>query len=237
MKKLLLITAMTVLTFGCASTDSIESTKIAAASVYQSYNVNASRDGTIVKAQFRVGNSSGVTIDLDAPAKIEVNGVAPAENVNVMFAGTFYKINDANSSPQLEFAFTNNDGKIYRNSFYFEAVEFGVTEITLKRGVINKIPVTRIQKDSNVNFQINLIPAATNSQSNGEMISGESINSDFDEKTSSLVIQPDVLKKLKIGAARLEMNIYRGVLLTEKTAAGGRIDFNYRAAPVSVRIE
>ena len=69
------------MTFGCRSCDTVESTKIAQSEIYQDYTVDASDSGTHVTATFRVSGSTGTTIDLDAPSKIEYNGRELGENL------------------------------------------------------------------------------------------------------------------------------------------------------------
>jgi hypothetical protein len=235
-KILLLFVFTLIFCAACASTATVESTLVNPAQIYQYYEIDASRNETNLRVYFRVKDLNGATIDLDAPARIEVDNQALKENVNTAFNGTIYTLTEKSYHSAREFVFTGADGKIYRNRIVFEPIEFaaGGKEIVLRRGETNYIPLSRISNDSKDFFQIYL----SNSESNPPEDKGfnESVEPKFDTARNALIIQKDVLQRAKTNDAWLEMRVQHSVPLAEKTAAGGDCRVYYQAEKVRVRI-
>jgi hypothetical protein len=236
-KILLLFVFTLIFCAACASTATVESTLVNPAQIYQYYEIDASRNETNLRVYFRVQDLNGATIDLDAPARIEVDNQALKENVNTAFNGTIYTLAEKNYRPVREFVFTNADGKIYRNRIVFEPIEFaagGGKEIVLRRGETNYIPLSRISNDSKDFFQIYLSNSGLNLPEGKGF--NESIEPEFDQARNALIIDKDVLQRAKTNEAWLEMKVQHSVPLTEKTAAGGDCRIYYQAEKVRVRI-
>ena len=89
-KHLFGLIVFSLMVIGCASTETIESTKVSPAEIYRSYAVRGSKEGSHSTVIFRVGGSSGTTVDLDLPSKIEHNGEEMSESKPTFMKGVDY---------------------------------------------------------------------------------------------------------------------------------------------------
>lgn len=232
MKKLLFAVFVLLFAVSCVSTETIESTNVVAEEVYQDYDVRLSKNSSNALATFRVRGKTGTTIDLDAPAKIELNGKAMTESKPGFLTGTNYQFFAPSLGLQYQFLFTNADGKTYQNETSLMALELTATTLNLSKSQPTAIPLSRaLAADEELEVVINGQAAA-------------------DEKASSLVstglktdasraiglLDPKLLKDVAAGEGELRVECSKGGALKQHTKAGGAIKITYSAASIPVKI-
>ena len=156
LKSFLVFTLLAAFLSACPSTETIESTRVAASDVYQSYSISASRRQTSVHAVFRLNNETGKTIDLDAPAKIELNGNLMTELAPGYLSGTNYEARTGDFVPRQQFAFTDAKGKVYRNEIVLQALEIAAPKIVLSRARDSVFKLSRaVAPDERISVSVN----------------------------------------------------------------------------------
>lgn len=225
---------------GCRSTETIESTKVDASEIYQNYYISGDRNSTNVTATFRVSGSTGSTIDLDAPAKIEHNNKEMLESKPGFMKGTDYQDSANNFISNHSFKFTDADGKIWENSIRLDALEITSQNIviSLKKGGF--IGLSRpLGNDENI--EINLIseklpPANSNTNNNSSTeVYSTFLQYDLDESRKNVQIKTSSLKDFVEGKAHLEVKISKESKVLQ-SAKGGSIIFVYEAQNVSANV-
>ena len=84
----------------CVSTETIESTNVAATEIYQDYDIRVNKENSTAMATFRVSGKTGTTVDLDAPAKVELNRKLMDESKPGFLKGTTYQFSATDMVPQ-----------------------------------------------------------------------------------------------------------------------------------------
>jgi hypothetical protein len=230
---------------GCASTGTVESTKIAPSEIYQEYSISARRNQTNVSAIFREDGALGTTVDLDAPSKIEHNGKEMRENPPSFLKGTTYYDEVSRFEPAHKFVYTDSAGKIYQNEIRLEPLEISGDSFNLSGAGTNRIPVSRPvgasetiivsltsetappPKETNTNANTNPDDAPTYSFT---------VPANLDETRAAFIIEPSLLKKFAPGKAHLSFEVRKEVTATQMTNKGGKMTFSYESASVAVNV-
>lgn len=227
---------------GCASTDTVESTKVSPSEIYQSYMIRGSKTGTTVNATFRVGGATGSTVDLDAPSKIEHNGKEMNESKPGILKGTDYNDPANQFVSQHKFKFTDASGKAWENEISLEALELTNQNLTISKASGGTITLSRpVGKDENVEFLLvseKTPPSTGNSNSANkkpELSYSTSVQVKFDDARSTATIEPFSLKNFVDGKAYLTVTVRRNKS-TQQAAKGGSMDFTYEAQKVAVNV-
>ncbi|MBX7173652.1 MAG: hypothetical protein K1X72_21970 [Pyrinomonadaceae bacterium] len=227
---------------GCASTDTVESTKVSPGEIYQSYIINGTKNSTSVNATFRVGGSTGSTVDLDAPAKVEHNGKEMNESKPGFFKGTDYNDSANQFVPNHKFRFTDAAGKVWENEISVEGLEITSQNLSVSKTNGATITLSRaIGKDENVEFNLTsdkTPPASSNSNSNAktpEKNYSTSLKVDFDESRTVAKIEPSSLKNFVDGTAKIYLTLRKNKS-TQQAAKGGSMDFNYESQKIAVNV-
>ncbi len=141
--------------FGCASTETIESTKVSPTEIYQAYSINSNKNSTNTTATFRVGGATGSTVDLDVPSKILHNEQEMSESKPFLFKGTDYNASAKQFVSQHKFSFTDAAGKTWNNEISLDALEITSQNLTISKANGGIIVLSRpVGKDENVEFSI-----------------------------------------------------------------------------------
>lgn len=238
-----------LLTFGCRSCDTVESTKIAQSEIYQDYSITASNSSTSVTATFRVGGGTGTTVDLDAPSKIEYNGRELTENLRSMLSGTNYTTQSNGFQGSHQFTYTNGDGRVFQNSISFEPVDlvFGVRE--LKTGEKTIILLSRpLREDESIDTTLSSLeptPKPTPQNGNTERRGNvsidtpsysQSLGNNLNSKRNAIEINASDLRNFVPGKAVLGITVRGNSDLQQKTEKGGRIDYTCISQGLSVTV-
>lgn len=231
---------------GCASTQTIESTQVSPTEIFQSYEISAKQNSTSITATFRVANSGGTTIDLDAPSKLEFNGQPMRESAPFFLKGTTYEFSAKNFIPQGVFQYTDSSGKVYENNFNVKPIEIIENFTEIKRLENKPIQFSRpIEKDERITISIY-------SQESGS-IQTNSANGNANQNTdatqystdyqitgeagkASVTLDSTRLKNFKIGKAKIYITARKEEKIKQGTARGGEIITSFESNPLSVNI-
>jgi hypothetical protein len=248
-KHFYLFALLLLLTFGCRSCDTVESTKVAQSEIYQDYSITASGSGTSVTATFRVGGSTGTTVDLDAPSKVEYNGRELTENLRSMLTGTNYTTESNEFQGSHQFTYTNGDGRVFQNAISFDPLDPlpGVREIRPKEKTI--IILSRpLRDDESIDATLSSLeptptPAAQNG--NSERIGNRSVDTPsysqslrntLTGKRTAIEIGPGDLRDFVPGKAVLRITVRGSSDLQQKTGKGGTIGYTYTSQGLGVTV-
>jgi hypothetical protein len=124
-KPIVLLSSLILQLTACGSTDSILSDQVDPDVIHQRYSVTyvASTNKTEVLAQFRVGGSTGTTIELVSPSQVEHSEVSLRKS-NSDLLGSFYVGEETGFVADHVFNFTNQDEEVFENSFSLLAIDF-----------------------------------------------------------------------------------------------------------------
>jgi hypothetical protein len=230
-KSFLLFTFIAAFWSACPSTETVESTRVAASEVYQSYSISASRRETSVHATFRQSGETGKTIDLDAPAKIELNGQLMTEIAPSFMSGTNYETKMSGFVPRQQFAFTDAKGKVYRNEIALAALEISAPKIVLSRTRGSIFQLSRaVAADEQLSVSVNGKAVVDKESLNRAVEAG------LDDARINVSIAPDSLKEFRTGAATLQVTVEKKAALKQTTPSGGAVRFVYQSAEVAAKI-
>lgn len=226
---------LAIFSSGCYSIETVESTKISSADVYQSYFILADKDRTSVTATFRVSSKSGATIDLDAPSKIDYNGKPMPEIAPTGWKGTTYEASANKFTGQHRFIYTDGNGKTLRTEINFLPVEFSGNVSGASRTVKTLVPLSRpLDKEETITAYISgkTKPAKNNTDAN----SAASVNINLDSSRTALVIEPDDLKNFTGGKIDVELKVEKTEIFQQPDTKGGEIRISYEARGISLSI-
>lgn len=220
---------------GCYSIETVESTNISSADVYQSYYIRADKDRTSVTATFRVGSKSGTTIDLDAPSKIEDNGKLIPEIAPSGWKGTTYEESSNKFVGQHQFVYTDGNSKVFRNEVNFLPIEFSEKAVKVSRSAQTLIPLSRtVGKDETVSASVSGKVKSAKDKPNEAAT--DSVNIKLDSSRSALVIEPNDLKNFISNKIDISLTLEKNESLKQASAKGGDIQIIYETQGISLPI-
>jgi len=231
LKSFLVFTFIGVFLSACPSTETVESTRVPPAGVYQSYSITASKKQTSVYAVFRLNNETGKTIDLDAPAKIVLNDQPMTEIAPTFASGTTYKAESGSFVPKQTFAFTDGAGKVYRNEIALAALEIPVQKIVLSLSKASVFKLSRaLAPDEQISVSVTGKAVADKTSLN------KNVEASLDESRTNVSIAPESLKEFMTGAVTIDVMVEKKESLKQATPSGGAIRFVYQSAEVAAKI-
>lgn len=227
---------LTIVSSGCYSIETVESTNISSADVYQSYYIRADKDRTSVTATFRVGSKSGATIDLDAPSKVEDNGKQIPEIAPSGWKGTTYEESANKFVGQHQFTYTDGNGKVFLNEISFLPIEFSAKSIDkISRSAQTLIPLSRsVSKDEDVSASVSGKVKSAKDKPNE--VATDSVNIKLDPSRSALVIEPNDLKNFIGGKVDVSLTLEKNESLKQAGAKGGDVQIIYETQGISLPI-
>lgn len=227
---------------GCASTETIESTKVSATEIYQSYVIQGNKHSTSVNATFRVGGATGSTVDLDAPAKIEHNGKEMTESSPSFLKGTDYNDSSNQFVSNHKFKFTDASGKVWENEISFDILEITSQNLSFSKANGGTFTLSRpLGKDETIEISLTSEknpPPSSNSNSNNkkpELDYSTTLQPTFDQSGTTAKIESSALKNFVDGKANLQVTIRKNKAV-QQSAKSGSLDFTYEAQKVSVNV-
>jgi hypothetical protein len=247
-KHFYLFSLLLLLTFGCRSCDTVESTKIAQSEIFQDYAVEAGPGSTVVSATFRVGGGTGTTVDLDAPSRVDHNGAEMAENSRTMLAGTYYSFSAGEFIGRHEFAYTNGEGRVFRNVIELERIDPLLVPSTLGGNGKVVILLSRpVREDESFETMIvsETTPPGMADNANADRLGNTgatdthySINlyQNYGSTRNMIEIEPGALKNFVPGKARLSIRVVRNGDLQEKNKTGGSMRYTYTSGAYNVTV-
>lgn len=247
-KNFYLFPFLILLTFGCRSCDTVESTKIAQSEIYQDYSVDASDSGIYVTATFRVSGSTGTTIDLDTPSKIEHNGRELSENLRSVLSGTNYTFSSGVFIGAHQFTYTNGDGQVFQNELSFEPLEMVGAPAVLDRKQDMVIFLSRpvyetesletsiVSLEKQPETDPNSNSAVGNANTGGPLYS-TALHQNYNSQRTAIVINAGGLKNFVPGKAEIVVKVRANKDLQQKNKVGGSISYTCttKAHPVNIK--
>jgi len=213
----------------CSSNEIGESKDVSQNKIYQDYSISYSEENTDaeVYCQFRFAGKNGTTLVLNNPSEVQVDGQKLAVDSSAG-SGAYYKI----TKPAAAFfgkhtiTFNSTDNKKFENDFTFDNFK-----------LVN-VPVNVSKKQS---FTLDFETAAL--QGN-DYIQVESSNTDSSfsvthnasDKTNSILIPVEELKRQKVKELTLEATLYRSIPLQQSTGEGGKMTLRYTLKPVKIKM-
>jgi len=221
---LTLISSVLVLLGGCfASTDKIDSDRVQSADVHQSYDLyhDANTNTTHFYATFRVGGSTGTTVELVQPGKLEING-QDAVIDNTYGAHYSSKLRTGNQQT-FTVTWSTNEGGKYINTFNVLPVSPAASfnnSISLHAPTIINIDAPNFdRKEETVRLEIHQV--GLNGNNNYVSISN------YDSITKQIIVKPEDLINLQNGPATFVLSRSSFRTLEQKTAVGGNAYLKY----------
>ncbi len=217
---------------GCATIETVESTKIPQSEITQTYVVTATRQQTNITAYFNQG-SWGKSVDLDAPSKVEYNGTELPQSSTTFLTGTIYTKQLSGIETNHKFVYTNNDGKVFRNEMSFAPIDLVNENIVINRSQETKIQLSRsVRNDETVSISLkSLEKRPENDNSNAVNKNAPDfdlgLNNELDDSRSAIILKPKNLKKFVNGKAILTVEISRELPLEQQNPAGGKMRWSY----------
>ncbi len=215
------------------SNETADSKDVNQSEIYQTYRVNWAEGSGSVRASFRFGGENGTTLRLAEAAKITYNGKKLKEG-KFLLGGAFYSSDQVAYSPIHTFRFTDNDGKVYENSFEFDRIEFqNAPETVTKTGDLILSLSRKLLKGENLNFR-----AQSDTTMFNEMIISHSHLDPvyYDDKQQHLVIKSsffagftDVPALIWMEKAEMKQP------LDQRTNLGGEFHFSYKSEEIEVK--
>lgn len=228
MKKVALFFTTMVLLGACASNETADSSSVKQSEIYQDYTLSWDGDEGEwnAHATYRFAGENGTTLRLSEPSKITFNGVTMSES-KLLFGGATYRQEGKKWPSTGLFEFTDTDGKSYKNSVAFTAIDFArpVQEAS-KTGTIG-IPLTR---DITATDEIFLHVSDTSAQSEKRirlLASDPAAVVKYDPEEQLLLIEPAFFEKMADVELSMWMIYERTEDLAEATAKGGEVRVTY----------
>lgn len=223
LKSFLVFTLLGAFLSACPSTETIESTRVTASSVYQEYSISASKNRTKTDAVFRVGGEMGKTIDLDAPSKIELNGKSMTELAPGFMSGTTYHSETENFVAKQQLTFTDANGKVYQNEIALAPLEIaGANKLVLSKSKPVSIKLSRaVAQNEEITISVSGKSATEKTDSS------KGVEAALDETRTTATIDPESLKEFAAGNASVDVLAMKKESLKQATPSGGVLKTTY----------
>jgi hypothetical protein len=195
-----------------------------------------------------VSGSTGTTVDLDAPSKIEYNGRELGENLRSIISGTTYTFSSGVFFGSHQFTYTNGDGKVFQNEVIFEPIEMvdppAIIDLKTKTVIMLSRPVTGAESLETSIVSLEKQPGAntnSNSSANHANTDGPSYSTglyqNYNSDRTAIVIEAGGLKNFVPGKAEIVVKVRANKDLQQKNKAGGSMSYTFssKAHPVNIK--
>lgn len=216
---------------GC-STDTVGSNDINADAIHQDYSLyyQEQNNSSSLTAQFRVGGSTGTTVEIEPPAQLYMNGMSPKKST---FLGTSYSVSQSGALLQGQFDFVDNTGKLYSNSVLLKTITINANLAPIMLGTNYYVPVLTHPLTAGDNVSAVLEQEFVE----GGISRYVFIQGQYQATTSSVAFSSYDLSRLRNGIARLTVSRTHHQSLTQASPrGGGEISSSYSSRPISLTI-
>ncbi len=220
------------------SVDTIASNMVNNSQIFQNYYVEGNKSDERINAIFRVGGSTGTTVDLTEPAKISCNGInmeksgpGSAGGTGLFKKGTDYNLHGEKYETKHDFSFSDSEGKTYLNSISLAPLEAASNApIRLNLDKPTLVPLSRaVAPDEKLLMTLEL--------SVSDEVSPTESSIYLDQTRRTLIITPRYWTAKSLDSTvSLKMRISKTAAVSQGTQIGGTISADYDSAPVSVSI-
>lgn len=234
--KSLIPAAALILTAGlfntACSTDTVSSKDVNAEAVDQNYvlSYDESTNSTWIYAQYRVGGSTGTTVELNDPANLKINGQTPSKS---SFLGTSYELRQSGFVKSATFVYDTGSGQTLTNAIRIEPLILRKADQVLAVNAGYTALVDAPNLASNETVVASLVQEVQDGQGNSDFAIANGV---YDAAHSQVTFSPSELNKLSNGIGKLQMERQKWAALSQATREGGGISATYALRPVSVTI-
>ncbi|MCB9073185.1 MAG: hypothetical protein H6623_06155 [Bdellovibrionaceae bacterium] len=104
------------------SSDTVGSRDVNPNAVHQEYSVEyqETSNSSYISAQFRVGGSTGTTVELEPPSYLKINGTTPHKS---SFFGTSYSLDQGGYTSSVTFEYSDDSQHSYVNSVIVKTIQ------------------------------------------------------------------------------------------------------------------
>jgi len=235
MRSLSLILLLAIVLSGCAPGDTVRSSSIDPAEIYQEYDVSRGKYGTTAVAMFRVGGPGGQVIYLTADSQVEYNGILLKRDTRVYADTAGYTEYGAESRAENTFIFTDPAGKDYKNSVATDPILLETGPLTIDRSRDIMIKLSRpVKENETLSTTIGLMSRDPQDKTDrGRFVK---LDGNFAEGRSSIIIRPEDLRGLASGKATISVMLKGEKPLDEGTPRGGRIKYDCESADIQTTV-
>jgi hypothetical protein len=227
----MVLLAIAIFNTAC-SMETVSSKDVKPEAVNQSYSVtyDQDRDSTSMWAQFRVGGSTGTTVDLDDPASLTINGKTPSKST---LFGTAYETSLSGFVSDASFVYNTGAGQTLTNSISLRAMSLvsAPQNLTPSAGYAVLVQVPGYSSDDNVSAS--LTETLDDGQGHTQFFSAIGY---YDSGRSQIVFNPTELAALKPGTATLKISRSHDTNVSQSTGEGGYISATYNLRSIAVSV-
>jgi len=209
---------------GCsASTDKIGSDRVHSDDIHQSYDIyyDANTNTTDIYATFRVGGSTGTTVELVKPGKLEMND-QDAILDNKYGAHYSLKLRSGNQQT-INIIWTTNEGTQYKNNFNIlpAAISTNFNNIiSLHSNVIIDVEAANFDREKDtISLDVHQV------RSDG--MTNENNIGTYDSITKQIIVKSENLQNLQPGPVIFTLSRSSFRTLDQKTSKGGNAYLKY----------
>lgn len=216
---------------GC-STDTVGSSDVNPASIHQDYSLHytESSNTSQLSAQFRVGGSSGTTVELEPPAVIYVNGQTLKKNT---FLGTSYSVSVGGAMASANFEYIDDNGLRYMNSVPLKALTTSVNAAPIMLGTNYYVPVSTFPLEPGDTLHATLEQDFVQNGIHKYVY----IDGQFEAAYSRFVFSAYDLNRLQNGIVKLQLRrSHHSTLAQMAPRGGGEISSHYSMRPISLTV-
>lgn len=215
MKNLLVI--LSLLTISLFSCNREESNTVEQDKIFTEYELfyNANEDKTYARATFKFSNVFGTKLELSQPSEVTFNG--DILTFNTLFA--YYEKEYAGLVETGTFAWTDNNGELYKNQIEIHPLDYVEAIDSIDRGSSYELAWS-----GEVLQQLELLTVTIN----GENTTDAQIFTTNDVGSQSIILSQNKLSRIDAGTGTVFMDRSYLPLIQESTGAGGVLLGRYR---------
>jgi hypothetical protein len=232
MKLQTLFIAIALSSFVGCSTDTVGSNDVNPGSIHQDYSLNytESSNTSQLSAQFRVGGSSGTTVELEPPALIYVNGQTLKKNT---FFGTSYSASVGGAIASANFEYIDNNGLRYMNSVPLKVLTTTLNSAPIMLGTNYYVPVSTFPLEPGDSLHATVEQEFVQNGTQKFIY----IDGQFEAANSRFVFSAYDLNRLQNGIVKLHLRrSHRAPLAQAAPRGGGEISSHYSMRPISLTV-
>lgn len=227
----LLLSLLSLSILGCSS-DTVGSGDVNPAAIHQDYSLTYTEGSNVSRfsAQFRVGGSSGTTVELEPPAFINANGKSL---LKVSFFGTSYALEQSGPYSAASFEYIDDTGLRYLNSVPLKPVSMNMNPAPIMLGANYYVPVNTSPLEPGDSVQATL--------EQDVIVNGIHkfvfINGSYEAAYSRFVFSSYDLARLQNGLVELKISRrHHSALLQAAPRGGGEISSHYSMRPIHLTV-
>jgi hypothetical protein len=215
-----------VLLNACASSEIGESKDVNQDKIYQAYAITktAGMDEVEVRAEFRFAGKMGTTLVLSQPEQVKANGQRMAVDSNDA-SGAWYSIAVKEMNGKINLTYTDVQNKAYQQEIATPALWVTAPPAATRTADLC-LPFDGMRLGTDDYIDI----------SSGNTDSTFSITYTGEDGKNCMTIPAAYLQKQKEKTLQLQISVYKKIALSQGTAEGGIILYQYHCKPIEITL-